>query len=111
MASFISIHEAALEGDSGSEFGNDSGSARGSFLGQVEKRSNRRAVHIVKKLGNSLRKGIAGSISYTFVTACIIQHTLSLSFILLYKLYRISDHLLIQRNKKVEAQPRPFYSP
>ena len=28
----------------------------------------------------------------------------------LYKLYRISDDLLIQRNKKVEAQPRPFYS-
>ena len=30
-------------------------------------------------------------------------------FFLLYKLYRISDDLLIQRNKKVEAQPRPFY--
>ena len=29
---------------------------------------------------------------------------------LLYKLYRVSDNLLIQRNKKVEAQPRPFYS-
>ena len=29
---------------------------------------------------------------------------------LLYKLYRILDYLLIQRNKKVKAQPRPFYS-
>ena len=26
------------------------------------------------------------------------------------KLYRISDYLLIQRNKKVSAAPQPFYS-
>ena len=32
------------------------------------------------------------------------------SSFLLYKLYRISDDLLIQRNKRVKAQPRPFYS-
>ena len=31
-------------------------------------------------------------------------------FDLLYKLYRISDDLLIQRNKKVSAAPQPFYS-
>ena len=31
-------------------------------------------------------------------------------FFSLYKMYRISDALLIQRNKKVKAQPRPFYS-
>ena len=29
---------------------------------------------------------------------------------LLYKFYMISDDLVIQRNKKVEAQPRPLYS-
>ena len=29
---------------------------------------------------------------------------------ILYKLYRISDDLLIQRNKKVSAAPQPFYS-
>ena len=29
---------------------------------------------------------------------------------ILYKLFRISDDLLTQRNKKVKAQPRPFYS-
>ena len=27
-----------------------------------------------------------------------------------YKFYRISDYLLIQRNKKVFAMPLPFYS-
>ena len=30
-------------------------------------------------------------------------------FLLLYKFYRISDYLLIQRNKKVQLQPKPFY--
>ena len=27
-----------------------------------------------------------------------------------YKLYRIAENLLIQRNKKVPAAPKPFYS-
>ena len=39
-----------------------------------------------------------------------ILNTAVQSIDLLYKLYRISDDLLIQRNKKVVAQPTPFYS-
>ena len=41
---------------------------------------------------------------------CLLLTSSSRIIISLYKLYRISDDLLIQRNKKVEAQPRPFYS-
>ena len=37
-------------------------------------------------------------------------HQLCMVIYLLYKLYSISNFLLIQSNKKVEAQPRPFYS-
>ena len=37
---------------------------------------------------------------YNLIDVCLLKK-------LLYKLYRISDDLLIQRNKKIEAQPRP----
>ena len=45
-----------------------------------------------------------------FMTSCQGRNNTELFASLLYSFLRISDYLLIQRNKKVEAQPRPSYS-
>ena len=49
-------------------------------------------------------------IIFIMASLASLQHHSATTCNILYKLYRISDDLLIQRNKKVEAQPRLFYS-